>query len=229
MISFQNLNFSYPKQAPLFRNLTLEVKSGSIIGLLGKNGSGKTTLLKLVSGLLYPEAGNLQVLGHQPKNRLPSFLEDIFLIPEEFYLPSISIEKFIRANSGFYPKFDHKLIKQLQEACELSGTQSIHQLSFGQKKKFLITFALATKCRLLLLDEPTNGLDIPSKGIFRKIVAGSLDEDQLVVISTHQVKDVENLIDSIIILDNGQVILHKDLHEVSAELQFKELRSSTAK
>jgi len=220
MISFQNLNYAYPDQPPLFQDLTLEIGTGKIIGLLGKNGSGKTTLLKLMSGLLYPKTGALQVLGYLPKNRLPSFLEDIFLIPEEFYLPSISIERYIRANSGFYPKFDHKLIKQLQEAFEFSPTQSIHQLSFGQKKKFLITFALATKCRLLLLDEPTNGLDIPSKGVFRKIVAGSLDEEQLVVISTHQVKDVENLIDSIIILDNGQVILNKDLHEVSAQLQF---------
>ncbi len=79
---------------------------------------------------------------------------------------------------------------------------------------------MATRCRLLVLDEPTNGLDIPSKALFRKILAGSLDEDQLVVISTHQVKDVENLIDKIIILDNGEVIFHQTIQEISQKVAF---------
>lgn len=220
MIHIEHLNFSYKKQPPLFDDLNLELKTGSITGLLGKNGAGKTSLLKLMIGLLYPKSGHLDVMAHQPQKREPSFLRDVFLVPEEFYLPSLSIKNYIRANSPFYASFDRDLIYRLLDEFELSADRFIHKLSYGQKKKFLITFALATRCKLMVLDEPTNGLDIPSKSIFRKIMAGSLDDDQLVVISTHQVKDVENLIDKIIILDDGKVILQKDMIDISSEIQF---------
>ena len=220
MIHIEDLKFTYKKQAPLFSNLNLELSAGSITGLLGKNGAGKTTLLKLIMGLIYPNQGSLEVMAHQPGKRQPSYLKNVFLVPEEFYLPSVSIRKFIHANSGCYPNFDPALMSDLLTEFELSEDRLLHKVSYGQKKKFLISFALATKCRLMVLDEPTNGLDIPSKSIFRKVMAGSLDENQLVIISTHQVKDVENLIDKIIILDQGKVIMQKDIQEISAELQF---------
>jgi ABC-2 type transport system ATP-binding protein len=220
MIHIQKLDFSYKKQPPLFANLNMELNTGSITGLLGKNGAGKTTLLKLIVGLQLPQSGKIEVLAHKPIDRYPSFLQNVFMVPEEFHLPSLTIKNFVKANSGFYPLFDIELMDRLLDEFELIAGKSINKMSYGQKKKFLISFALATKCRLMVLDEPTNGLDIPSKSIFRKVMAGSLDEDQLVVISTHQVKDVENLIDKIIILDNGRVILQKDLMEISSELQF---------
>lgn len=220
MIQIQNLGFQYTKDEKLFDDLSLEVSSGKIMGLLGKNGSGKTTLLKLMCGLLFPKYGSLGVMDYLPKTRSPEFLRQVFFIPEEFYLPATTIQRYIEANSGFYPSFDYRLMQELLDTCELVSNKSLHSISFGQKKKFLITFALATRCRLLLLDEPTNGLDIPSKSIFRKMVAGSLDEDQLVIISTHQVKDIENLIDSMIILDGGSIILNKEVSEVASQLQF---------
>ncbi|MEX2232489.1 MAG: ABC transporter ATP-binding protein [Cyclobacteriaceae bacterium] len=200
--------------------LSLALQSGSITGLLGKNGAGKTSLLKIIAGLLFPLSGKIEVLSHEPGKRQPSFLREVFFVPEEFHLPSISIERYIAANSPFYPDFDRVLIRRLLNEFELSAESVIDRLSYGQKKKFLISFALATKCRLLILDEPTNGLDIPSKAIFRKIMAGALDENQLVLISTHQVKDVETLIDRIIILDEGKIILEKDMMEITAQLQF---------
>ena len=221
MISIQKLDFAYWKQAHLFDKLSLELSPGSITGLLGKNGSGKTTLLKLIAGLLYPHSGNVSVAGNKPGDRRPSFLTDIYLVPEEFYLPSLSIKNYVKASSVFYPRFDRSLMEQLLGDFELSADRFISRLSYGQKKKFLISFALATKCRLLILDEPTNGLDIPSKAIFRKVMAGALDEDQLVVISTHQVKDVESLIDCIVILSDGKVILQKDMHDIASQLQFE--------
>ena len=225
MISLKSVNYSYKNQPPLFENLSIDLVPGKIIGLLGKNGSGKTSLLKLISGLLFQKSGDLTVLDHQPRNRSPFLLENIFLIPEEIYLPAITIDQYIKANSPFYPKFDLNQMADLLEECELFRNQSIQALSFGQKKKFLITFALATKCKLLLLDEPTNGLDIPSKGVFRKMVAGSLDQDQLVIVSTHQVKDVENLIDSVLILDSGAIILNMDIDALSSQLQFTKRKS----
>ncbi len=226
MIDIQKLKFHYPgSKEPLFRELDCQLPGGSITGLLGKNGAGKTTLLKIMIGLLFPDSGSVGVLGDSPRRRRPSFLQDLFFVSEEFYLPGISIEQFVKANSGFYPTFQRDLLDQLLSDFELPSTGNLQKLSYGQKKKFIISFALASKCRLLILDEPTNGLDIPSKTIFRKVMAGSLDEDQLVVISTHQVKDVENLIDRILILEEGQFILQKDLLDISSRLNFS--RSTT--
>ncbi|MFK7951744.1 MAG: ATP-binding cassette domain-containing protein [Ekhidna sp.] len=227
MINIKQLNFSYSKkQSPLFDGLDCELKAGSIVGLLGKNGAGKTSLLKILTGLQFSTSGAIQVNGHSPSKREPSFLEELFFVSEEFYIPGISIEKFVKAHAPFYPRFDRDLLNRLISDFELPQTKNLQKLSYGQKKKFLISFALATKCKLLVLDEPTNGLDIPSKSIFRRVLAGSLDEDQLVIISTHQVKDVENLIDRILLLEKGQFILQKDLYDISSKLCFS--MSSTA-
>jgi len=227
MIDIKNLNFTYGrKQQPLFHELDCELQAGSIVGLLGKNGAGKTTLLKLMIGLLFPTNGDLKVIGHEPNKRQPSLLQDLYFVSEEFHIPGISINNYIKANAGFYPRFDHDLFKRLISDFELPETKNLQKLSYGQKKKFLISFALSTKCRLLILDEPTNGLDIPSKAIFRRVLAGSLDEDQLVIISTHQVRDVENLIDRILMLENGQFIMQKDLYDISSKLKFSSASSA---
>ena len=221
MVSISDLRFTYvKKQQPLFQDLDCELQSGSIVGLLGKNGSGKTTLLKLMIGLLRPQQGKVRIMGHQPAARQPLLLQDIYFLPEEFHHPGVSINNYIKANSGFYPRFDEGLLKRLINGFELPAGKSLNQLSYGQKKKFLISFALSTKCRLLVLDEPTNGLDIPSKSIFRSVMAGSLDEDQLVIISTHQVRDVENLIDRVLMLEKGRFIMQKDIYDISSKLHF---------
>jgi len=220
MIQIKDLKFGYSKQRALFKDLELSLKPGSITGLLGKNGAGKTSLLKLITGLLFPQSGDLMVLGHLPRKREVSMLNDVFLVPEEFYFPAISFSDYLKAYAPFYPRFDYELMDRLIEEFELPIGNNLQRLSLGQKKKFLIAFALSTRCRLLVLDEPTNGLDIPSKSLFRKVLAGSLDENQLVIISTHQVKDVENLIDTIIILDNGKVIFQQTMEEISNKVCF---------
>lgn len=221
MVSINNLKFIYSKkQQPLFQDLNCELLSGSIVGLLGKNGAGKTTLLKLMIGLLRPSGGFVHILDRQPAERNPSLLRDVYFLPEEFHHPGVTIPKYVKANSGFYPRFDEQLLHRLIVDFELPEDKRLTQLSYGQKKKFLISFALSTKCRLLVLDEPTNGLDIPSKAIFRRVMAGSLDEDQLVIISTHQVRDVENLIDRVLMLENGKFIMQKNIHEISSRLRF---------
>ncbi|GCC50428.1 ABC transporter ATP-binding protein [Chryseotalea sanaruensis] len=221
MVSIKDLKFRYSKrQSPLFEELSFELPSGSIVGLLGKNGAGKTSLLKLMVGLLKPTEGSVRILDQQPSARQASLLQEIYFLPEEFHQPSISIRKFVKANAGFYPRFDKELLKRLLADFELPDNKQLNQFSYGQKKKFLIAFALSTKCRLLVFDEPTNGLDIPSKAIFRRVMAGSLDEDQLVIISTHQVRDVENLIDRVLMLEQGKFIMQKDLHDIASKLQF---------
>lgn len=221
MVTISQLRFNYRKKhPPLFQNLDCELRSGSIVGLLGKNGAGKTTLLKIMIGLLRPTDGKVSIMGYQPSDRLPSMLQDIYFLPEEFHHPGVSINNYVKANSGFYPRFDEALLARLISDFELPEGKSLHHLSYGQKKKFLISFALSTRCRLLVLDEPTNGLDIPSKAIFRRVMAGSLDEDQLVIISTHQVRDVENLIDRVLMLEKGRFIMQKNIYDISSKLHF---------
>ena len=227
MLNISNLRFSYSKRRqPLFDNLDCELQAGSIVGLLGKNGAGKTTLLKLMTGLLRPTEGEVSIMGYQPSDRLAPMLQDIYFLPEEFYHPGVTISKYVKANSGFYPRFDEALLNRLIKDFELPQGKKLHQLSYGQKKKFLISFALSTKCRLLVLDEPTNGLDIPSKAIFRKVMAGSLDDDQLVIISTHQVRDVENLIERVLMLENGKFIMQKSIYDISSTLHFSTTSSA---
>jgi ABC-2 type transport system ATP-binding protein len=220
MIKINNLNFAYPRQKLLFNKLSLNAEPGSITGLLGKNGAGKTTLLKLLAGTLRCQSGEISVSGHNPQKREVSMLSNVFMVPEEFYLPSVTIEDYHKAYSPFYPVFDHEMLNRILKEFELDKSDNLHRLSHGQKKKFLIAFALSTRCSLLILDEPTNGLDIPSKLLFRKILAGSLDENQLVIISTHQVKDVENLIDKIIILDEGHIIFQETIAGISEKVNF---------
>lgn len=220
MVTLKNLSFGYTGKK-LFTNLDFHLAPGNIYGLLGKNGAGKTTLLKLISGLRYPKDGECMVLNFIPQKRTPGLLEEIYFIPEEFFMPAITVGAYERTYAPFYPRFDHKTLEAYMKEFDLDVKEKLTELSYGQKKKFLLAFGLATNCKLFLLDEPTNGLDIPSKSQFRKILASALADDRVILVSTHQVRDMENLIDPIIILDDGQIIFNQYLHDVSRKLVIK--------
>lgn len=225
MIHIQNLTFRYKKQEALFTDLSFQQANGSIVGLLGKNGAGKSTLLQLISGLLRPQMGELSINGFKPFDRLPDFLADIYMVSEEFSFPSITIGLCIKATAPLYPKFDYKKMHHILQEFELDTKKNLNKLSHGQRKKFLIAFALSTNCSLLILDEPTNGLDIPSKSLFRKILVSSVSEEQLVLISTHQVKDIETIIDTIVVLDQGKIVYNETVLNISQQWQFKTVAS----
>jgi ABC-2 type transport system ATP-binding protein len=221
MITINNLSFAYKKQASLFSELSLNEEAGQIIGLLGKNGAGKTTLLQLISGLLTPASGNIIVNEHNPTKLSPQFLEQLYFVPEEFIMATVKMRKYVEGNAPFYPRFDRALFNDLIHQFELDENKVLSKMSHGQKKKFRIAFALATKCQLIVLDEPTNGLDIPSKTIFRQMVAGAMEDDQTIIISTHQVKEVETLIDKILLVDNGKIIFNETIINISEKYDFK--------
>jgi len=221
MIEIQHLTFHHGKQNRLFNDFSLNLERGKMVGLLGKNGAGKTTLLKLIAGLLSPQQGFLEVNGFKPFQRNPNFLEDVYMIPEEFSLPSITIAGYLKAITPLYRSFDHKKLRDIFEQFELKTSDHLQRLSHGQQKKFLIAFALASNCKLLILDEPTNGLDIPSKSLFRRVMVGSTTDEQLVLISTHQVKDIDTIIDEIVVVDNGKTIFRSDCAEISRRYWFE--------
>lgn len=219
MINIKNLKFGYGRNK-LFDNLDLTLPQGSIPGLLGKNGAGKTTLLRLIAGLLFPHDGEISVMNHNPADRSPGYLKDIFFLPEEFELPNVSPRLYEKLFAPFYPAFDSERYKACLEEFELSPEKKYKRLSFGQKKKFMISFGFATGCRFMLLDEPTNGLDIPSKTQLRRVLASAVTDDNLIIISTHQVRDLENLIDPVIILDEGQIIFNRSVEEINSRLSL---------
>ena len=220
MITLKELSFSYSRKKEVLDRINLEVGSGHICGLLGKNGEGKTTLLNLLSGQIFPDQGSCLVLEEIPSERNARFLQQIFLLPEEISMPEVTAIEYIKMYAPFYPTFRDDICKACVESFEINLSDRLSKMSQGQRKKVAITLALAAHTPLLLMDEPTNGLDIPSKATFRRQVASLVDDDQTVIISTHQVRDLESLIDTVLILDQRQILLNKTLNEIGEKLYF---------
>jgi ABC-2 type transport system ATP-binding protein len=220
MINIQNLSFHYKAKQPVYSGLNMDLKAGNIYGLLGENGVGKTTLLKLISGLLFPTEGSISTFDFEAKKREPDMLEKIYFLPEVYTLPKIKMKEYINLYAKFYPKFDFQKMDEYINVFGLSKTKKLNEFSHGQQKKFLLAFGMATNTELLLMDEPTNGLDIPSKGLFRQLLAEAMSEEKTIIISTHQVRDLENLIDPSIILEHNQVLLNNSIEEISQKLKF---------
>ena len=220
MIKTERLTFGYKANRRVLNDITLELGEGHIHGLLGCNGIGKTTLLKLICGIMRPTSGEVRVDGVDPMTRQPEMFADMMIIPEEFDLPNLSLERYAAMMRPFYPRFDHGSMRRYAEELKVNTQDRLHNMSMGQRKKAYIAFALACNVRMLLMDEPTNGLDIPSKSIFRRLLASYVDESRMVVISTHQVADVESLLDNIVILDTEGVALAATTAEICNKLKF---------
>ena len=220
MITLKELSFSYSRKKEVLDRINLEVGSGHICGLLGKNGEGKTTLLNLLSGQIFPDQGSCLVLEETPSERNARFLQQIFLLPEEISMPEVTAIEYIKMYAPFYPTFRDDICKACVESFEINLSDRLSKMSQGQRKKVAITLALAAHTPLLLMDDRTNGLDIPSKATFRRLVASLIDDNQTVIISTHQVRDLESLIDTVLILDQRQILLNKTLNEIGEKLYF---------
>lgn len=219
MIVFDNVTFRYKKKKVL-DNFSFSLEKGKVYGLLGKNGAGKSTMLYLMSGLLFAQEGQVLFNGENVAKRKPGTLADIFIVPEEFYLPNMPLNKYVKVNSPFYPNFSMEQLNKNLEFFEMDAAVNLGELSMGQKKKVFMSFALAANTSLLVMDEPTNGLDIPGKSQFRRFIASGMSDDKTILISTHQVKDVEKLLDQIVILDDRNVLLNASVFEVCQKLSF---------
>ncbi|MFA5443857.1 MAG: ABC transporter ATP-binding protein [Bacteroidales bacterium] len=219
MIQINDLSFNYSRNK-VFEHLTLSLEKGNVYGLLGQNGVGKTTLLKIMAGLLKSEYTACMVNGWNPYKRQPAFLADIYYLPEEPACPPGTVGELGHNYGTFYPGFKIEQFYSLLERFEVKPEKKFKDLSAGQQKKAHISYALSLNTGILLLDEPSNGLDIPSKALFRSIVSGYINDDRIMVISTHQVRDLENLIDPVIILDNKEVLLHATIQEISEKVCF---------
>lgn len=222
MIQVSNISFKYPgTKRNIFDNFSLDIEENKIYGLLGKNGTGKSTLLYLISGLLRASKGNVSIDGVDARERRPEILRDIFIVPEEFDLPNVSLDTYVKINQPFYPNFSNEVLQKCLADFSLPHFNKLNELSMGQKKKVYMSFALASGTRILLMDEPTNGLDIPSKTQFRKVVANNMTDDRILVISTHQVHDVESLLDHILILSESRMLLNASTADICEKYAFE--------
>ena len=226
MITLKELSFSYSRKKEVLDRIKVITMAGISaknirnIALLGHGGEGKTTLLNLLSGQIFPDQGSCLVLEEIPSERNARFLQQIFLLPEEISMPEVTAIEYIKMYAPFYPTFRDDICKACVESFEINLSDRLSKMSQGQRKKVAITLALAAHTPLLLMDEPTNGLDIPSKATFRRLVASLIDDNQTVIISTHQVRDLESLIDTVLILDQRQILLNKTLNEIGEKLYF---------
>ena len=223
MIRINNITFSYRRKADdVLTNLSLSIEPGAIYGLLGLNGEGKSTLLHLLAGVLTPNAGNITIDDVDVRLRRPSTLSKLFIVPEEFSLPEISLENYVRINAPLYPNFNRDDMERYLKEFGLNSNINLKGLSMGQKKKVFISFALAANTPVMLMDEPTNGLDIPGKSTFRKVISMAASDDRTIIISTHQVRDIDKLLDHIIVMFNHKLLLNEPISEISRRLAFVE-------
>ena len=223
MLKINKLAFSYSgNDCKVFDDFSLTIEKGAVYGLLGLNGTGKSTLLYLLTGLLRPQEGSVEFKGEDVQKRLPSTLSDMYIVPEEFELPHMSVKKYAKLHAGFYPRFSYEQLQKNLAMFGLDENVVFNNLSMGQQKKAYMCFALATNTSLLVMDEPTNGLDIPSKSEFRRLIASNMSDDKTIIISTHQVRDIDSLLDHIVIIDRSSVLLNASHAEICSRLLFTE-------
>lgn len=221
MLKVENITFSYRRKSrPVLEGFSLDVEAGGVYGLLGRNGAGKSTLLYLMAGLLTPKSGRVLFRDSETRRRLSETLSDVFIVPEEFTLPRIPLRDYVKANAPLYPRFSEDDLRRHLSTFDMDPELNLGALSMGQKKKAFMSFALACNTSLLLMDEPTNGLDIPGKGAFRRFIASNMTDERAIIISTHQVRDIDRLLDHVIIMDSSQVLLNRRVDAITSRLKF---------
>lgn len=229
MIKLEEVSFGYKKKKQILHDFSLSLEKGKIYGLLGKNGAGKSTLLYLLVGLLAARKGKVLFSGEDVSKRRPSVLKEMFIVPEEIDFPRVSLKRYIECNAPFYPKFSRESLDKYLQDFDLDLDLQLDSLSMGEKKKVYMSFALATNTSLLLMDEPTNGLDIPAKSQFRKFIVSGMSDDKIILISTHQVRDVDKLLEQVIILDESRILLNQTVERICEKLYFTETNDKPEK
>jgi len=240
MITLNNMSYAYRRRTPVFDSIDLQLDGGGITGLLGLNGVGKTTLLKLLSGLLKPQSGSVRVLDKIPQKRTVEFLQRIFFVPDRFELPPrLTANSVAQSFGAMYPSFDAALFHQLIDAFSVQSSERIGQSSLGQQKKILLALGFASRPQIMLMDEPTSGLDIPSKSIFRDILIDQIAENRHILISTHEARELPNLLDNVCLLNEtealslhlgqvGENLSQVEESEISADAIYSEKHAAGA-
>ena len=212
-ISVTNLSRRYRDQAAL-DNVSLAVEPGTVTGLLGRNGAGKTTLLRIITGLEFATAGEVKVFGAAPAEN-DSVLRRIVFVREEQAYPDFRVGHAIRVASWFYPNWSAELAGQLLADFELPLGRRMRRLSRGMRSAVGIVIGLAARAELTLFDEPYAGLDAVARQLFYdRLLADFAEHPRTIVLSTHLIDEVADLLDQVVMLDHGRVALDMPAEEI---------------
>ena len=214
ILECENLSKNYGSVKAL-DNLTLKIESGKIVGLLGPNGHGKTTLIKTLSGLLSKDKGKVLIDGKRigvGTKKIVSYL------PERSYLsPEMKIKEVVSFFQEFYEDFDAKKADAMLGELSLDKESKLKSLSKGNREKVQLIMVMSRKAKLYLLDEPMGGVDPAARDYILKTIISNYSEDATVIISSHLIQDVEQILDEVVFLKEGKVMLHSDVDELRME------------
>lgn len=224
LIHAQNVSKAYGSLRAV-DNVSFEVGQGQIAGLIGPNGAGKTTLLKAILGLTECQ-GNLSVLGLDPFRQRRELMQNICFIADVAVLPRwIRVSQLLDFTEKVHPQFSRKRVDELLAATRIKGTSKVRELSKGMITQLHLSIITAVNARLLVLDEPTLGLDILfRKDFYANLLGGYFDEDRTILITTHQVEEIENLLTHIMFINDGRLVLDSSMDELSH--RYTELQTS---
>lgn len=208
MITINQVSFSYKKNDLVLHDLNFDLNTPGVYGLFGKNAAGKSTLMKLMSGSLFPTQGSVYIQGTSTEDRSVASLQQVYYLSESIESPNWTAKQLAATYGKLYPNFGMTLFFEILSSFEVKPDITRKNMSMGQQKKLEISFALATQAPYLFMDEATNGLDIPSKKQFRKLINLYISEDQTLILSTHQFREIDQIIDHIMVLDNKQLVLN---------------------
>ncbi len=208
------------RERPVLHDIEWSVKPASVCGLIGANGAGKTTLLRLALGLLWPDAGTVEVLGHRLGRENAAIRERVhYVASDRAMAPAFRVEEWLRYASLAYPRWDAALAERLVVALELSPERAVGELSAGQRTSLQVAVAVASRPDLLLLDEPTNGLDIVVKTqVLQLVIDMAAAEGTTIVVATHHIGDVERLADHLAVIYDGRFVLQGELDAIKASM-----------
>ncbi len=195
--------------------INLTVEGGKIIGLLGPNGSGKTTLIKLINGLLKPQSGKVFINGHEPGVETKAVVS---YLPDTSYLYSwMTVSDIIKMFTDFYADFRPELAKEMLLRLGISEKAKLKTLSKGNKEKVCLILVMSRNALLYVLDEPIAGVDPATRDYVISTIINNYNPNASVIISTHLISDIEQVLDEVIFINNGKIVLHKTVDEIREE------------
>ena len=211
LVSCKNVTKQYGNKMAL-NNISLEIEPGKIIGLLGPNGSGKTTLIKILSGLLTVNNGEVVISGN---NIGPKTKKVVSYLPERTYInPHLSVKDMIDFFADFYSDFDSQRAYDMLTRLNINYNDRIKSMSKGTREKVQLILVMSRKADLYLLDEPIGGVDPAARDYILSTIITNYDENASVIISTHLISDIENILDDVIFIKNGDIVLHSSPDEI---------------
>lgn len=228
VLECKNLSKSYKKNTPVLNGLNLEIPAGKIVGLLGPNGCGKSTLIKLIAGLLQPNGGEIRVCGNEVGEESKALIS---YLPERTYFNAgMRVSELIRYFGDFYKDFDEKRAYTLLADLSIDPSAKLKTLSKGTKEKVQLVLVMSRSSKLYLLDEPIAGVDPAAREYILSTIVSNYNPEASIIITTHLITDVEQVLDDFVFLGfGGKILMHgnaeeaRNLHGNSLDKLFKEV------